>query len=343
MAISSVQALAIIRTVIESLHSLSNLDLLGEQVNKALAAHFPANAWLLLTQEASPGGHIIRSAVMNGRTQRKFHNTEIFVNGGLLKAAIDGNETIHVPAIQKDARFDKKHDVILGIEDTVENALLVPLVAGDKKSSCGLLALYDLQFVEDIEYHICFCETVGSAIASAIDYLQYIRDLKREALTDHLTGLHNRRALVSIVEREIEQCLRYDRDMSFALIDVDYFKSINDTDGHLHGDAVLVQLARILRKSVRRLDYVIRFAGDEFVILMPDTLEPQKGEVMRRLRENFEREKLPSSVEYSISIGSYSGSPQSLQHMFDKADKEMYKQKKERKSRARVATTHNAT
>ena len=281
------------------------------------------------------------SRTANGQARRKLQNIEITLTDGILQAALNSRNIVYAEDIRTDSRFGGKHDTLLGEDCVIGKSFIVPLYPCSGKRPLGLLALYDIQPMEQIDYYRCLLQSFATILAFTIERLKLVRDLKREALTDHLTGLHNRRSLVSIVDREIEQCLRYDRPISFVLIDVDNFKSINDTDGHLHGDAVLVNLAEILHKSVRRLDYVIRFAGDEFVVLMPDTSERQMSEIIYRIKENFGSQKLPATVKYAISIGSYSGSPQSLQHMFVKADKEMYKQKVAHKQKQTEVVRHS--
>lgn len=330
MGVSALEGLEFVRTTIRSLHKLDNLDLLGERVSSVLFESHHTDTWILLTKGADANSYIIHAAVAAGRALRELYNSEVLVSDGLLKEVIKMQRTLYTLDIRNDIRFNEHDDDIVGEEHVKGEALIVPLMVPDRTGAIGLLALYDVEFTADPPYYLSLYKALGSEIASVIDRLQTIRDLKRAVLTDPLTGLPNRRALVNIIERETEQCRRYNRPISFVLIDVDRFKSINDTDGHLHGDAVLIRIGNILRKSVRKLDYVMRFSGDEFLILMPDTSHSQQAEVVGRVLACFEREKLLASVEYSLSLGVYSGPPRSLQIMFNIADKEMYKQKAER-------------
>lgn len=335
MAMSEMAGLHNLTHVIKTLHTVDSLDLLGAQVNAALAEFCSTDTWLLLTKEKDDPSFVIRSAVIKGQTKRKLHNSQAQVSGGILGTVLDLKKTFYTVDIRSNAHFDESNDAILGSEHVKGGALFVPLSDPDKSDVIGVLALYGVEFSASSAHYIEMYKAIGSEISSVVSRLRSIRDLRRMALTDVLTLLPNRRALVSIVEREAERCRRYNRHISFVLIDVDNFKSINDTDGHLHGDAVLVRMADTLRKTVRKLDYVVRLAGDEFVILMPDTMEAQQIDVTTRMVERFERDKLPASTHYSISAGAYSGPPLSLQEMFDYADKEMYKHKVRKHKRSR--------
>lgn len=94
---------------------------------------------------------------------------------------------------------------------------------------------------------------------------------RRLSITDPLTGAYNRRYLMEQLPREIERAARYARQLSVIMCDVDFFKKINDTHGHLMGDEVLKWFAALLQKTVRACDWVARYGGEEFVIVLPET------------------------------------------------------------------------
>lgn len=100
---------------------------------------------------------------------------------------------------------------------------------------------------------------------------QLIKKLNHLSTTDGLTGLLNRRALIDLLQHEIDRAGRYDKDLSLILCDVDKFKSINDSYGHTAGDLALRAVAEALRTSLRKADIVGRYGGDEFMIIMPET------------------------------------------------------------------------
>ena len=113
-----------------------------------------------------------------------------------------------------------------------------------------------------------------SEIASAQERIRYHSlHLQRftELQADPLTGVGNRRALESVVEAQLGTLKRYGTPFSLAVVDIDHFKLLNDQRGHAHGDEALRDLAKSLTNSVRTVDVVARFGGDEFVLIMPQT------------------------------------------------------------------------
>jgi diguanylate cyclase (GGDEF)-like protein len=124
--------------------------------------------------------------------------------------------------------------------------------------------------------------------------------LAQLAVTDPLTGLHNRRSLYSQLEREFERSKRYKRPLSLLMMDIDHFKSINDSYGHQTGDRVLRLVADVLRATVRSADVAGRFGGEEFMILAPETGAETVGLLGERIR----------STVHAASVGAGEGVPQ---------------------------------
>ncbi|MGE0464047.1 MAG: diguanylate cyclase [Vicinamibacterales bacterium] len=111
-----------------------------------------------------------------------------------------------------------------------------------------------------------------------------LRQLREAALRDELTGLLNRRELQSLLQNEWLRAVRFKRPFSLGLADIDYFKRVNDTHGHLVGDQVIRHVGQVLETTLRRLDRVARFGGEEFAILMPETGRREAAIAMERVR-----------------------------------------------------------
>jgi diguanylate cyclase (GGDEF)-like protein len=147
------------------------------------------------------------------------------------------------------------------------------------------------------------------------------------AATDELTGCAVRRVFRQRVEEEIARSMRHDRSLSLMMIDVDQFKSVNDTYGHVVGDRVLAAVGAVLRADVRTFDMVGRLGGDEFAVVLPDTEPSAAVALAERIRRD-----LRGSVEVSVTISAgVSGLDRSLptvEQMFDDADFALYEVKR---------------
>lgn len=115
------------------------------------------------------------------------------------------------------------------------------------------------------------------------------RELRRTSLTDPLTGLLNRRSFFSLAERELAKHRRMQFEMSLIIVDIDFFKKINDTLGHSVGDSVLKSVAHAIKRATRSSDILCRYGGEEFIILLPGTSLQGAGKLAEKLREKIER------------------------------------------------------
>jgi len=154
------------------------------------------------------------------------------------------------------------------------------------------------------------------------------RRLEELATTDDLTGLANRRRFMEALNLEVERSRRYGSDLALVMIDIDGFKAINDTYGHVFGDRVLVEVAKTLQGEVRVTDLAARYGGDEFMVLMPETrVEEALGAVERMRKRIAERPvsngkmTLPISVSAGISAAEAdrTATPDTLVHLADEA------------------------
>ena len=161
-----------------------------------------------------------------------------------------------------------------------------------------------------------FADTVIKAAVAAIekahDFASIVSDRERlEHLASHdaLTGCLNRRALIEMLEREWDRSVRYSLVLTVLMIDLDHFKQVNDTQGHLAGDTVLRQIGDLLRREVRSVDTVGRYGGEEFVVILPETAPHGATIFAERVRQriqvmDFGTPERPTSVTVSIGVAS---------------------------------------
>jgi diguanylate cyclase (GGDEF)-like protein len=158
-----------------------------------------------------------------------------------------------------------------------------------------------------------------------------IKRLQDAAVIDPLTLCYNRRGLDEFIDRTIASTRRYGSDLSAVMFDLDNFKNINDTYGHQVGDQVLKALSRTVLTAIRKCDYLVRYGGEEFVLIMPETNLEQAVEVADRLRKTIEI----SAVRYGGTLVHVTASfgVASLKEGYDKnnllqdADRRLYEAK----------------
>src|SRR3989454_564636 len=195
------------------------------------------------------------------------------------------------------------------------------------------LSRADAQFAETV------IKTAVSAIEKAYDFESAVSDkqrLEKLASTDALTGLTNRRFLAEALTQELDRARRYNLALTILLADIDRFKSINDTRGHIAGDSVLRQVGELLRREARSVDIVARYGGEEFVIVMPETAPHGAAIFAERLRRRFMARDFadpgedPLHLTVSIGLASF---PDDRVHSADSfislADQALYRAKNE--------------
>jgi len=177
-------------------------------------------------------------------------------------------------------------------------------------------------------------ETLVGHTALSINNATMMEQVERLAITDGLTGVYNRRYFNSRLETELQRSQRFAHPVSLIILDIDYFKVANDVLGHLGGDAVLKQLAALLREKVRKVDIVARYGGEEFAIILPETSATNAAYVAEKIRswiEEFpftDQEKLPhKNITSSLGVACYPEHAQTLEELIHQADESLYRAK----------------
>ncbi len=168
--------------------------------------------------------------------------------------------------------------------------------------------------------------------------LQYHEEIYRLMTVDGLTQVHNKRYFDEMLDRELSRARRYDRSFCLILFDIDHFKQINDTFGHLAGDAVLRQLGTLVRTHVRRDDVVARIGGEEFGVITPEISMTGAMELARKLNtivdeSVFEFEGTRIDVTISLGVAQWMPEMQSTQAVVQVADDKLYEAKRAGRNR----------
>jgi diguanylate cyclase (GGDEF)-like protein len=156
----------------------------------------------------------------------------------------------------------------------------------------------------------------------------YINFLYKLATHDEKTGLYNSNFFNTILEMEIEKVKRTQKNFSLFLIDIDFFKRINDSYGHIKADELMLVLVRVLRKQLRKSDVISRFGGEEFFILLPETNLEKAKLITSRLRDAIKEDKILKKHNLTVSGGlTHYKKSDTLKSLEERADKAMYKAK----------------
>lgn len=226
---------------------------------------------------------------------------------------------------------------LLGIVYVVaRTAVLAPLrslLSATERATAGDLAVDILSGREETRRTGVRNEIVRfeKAFDDMVRVLRQNRDeLRNLAIRDSLTGLHNRRYFEEIVQRELAQVERYGNPFAVAVIDVNGLRDVNNRFGHLAGDKLLLRTAEFLKHSVRASDEVMRWGGDEFLILMPHTNAAQAGLVAARLKAaRAEHNARATGVPLGFSIGVSAWEPgRDVESILREADNRMYEEKR---------------
>lgn len=166
---------------------------------------------------------------------------------------------------------------------------------------------------------------------------------ERLAMIDELTGVYNRRRFTDVLRREWATSRRYQHPLALMLVDVDRFKSVNDSHGHGAGDELLKRIANILSSRVREVDVCARYGGDEFALLLPHTTAEGAVVVAERVREKLRQDRASwhgEAARVSFSIGVASTEDETLRtpdELIEAADRALYEVKREGRDRVQVA------
>jgi diguanylate cyclase (GGDEF)-like protein len=216
--------------------------------------------------------------------------------------------------------------------------MVIPLRARGRLMGAFRIACRARHAFEPEDFHML--ERCADLTAVAVENQRLLLRTRRLSETDGLTGVINHRHFVELLRQEVERSRRSGRPLSLVMIDIDDFKSINDTHGHPAGDAVLRHVAQVLAGLLRRTDVVARYGGEEFVAMLPEagpepaasTAETMRAEVERRACTSDTLERT-LAVRISLGVASLPDDAGSVAELIAAADRGLYRAKREGKNR----------
>jgi diguanylate cyclase (GGDEF)-like protein/putative nucleotidyltransferase with HDIG domain len=220
---------------------------------------------------------------------------------------------------------------------TLQSALVCPLLFNDR--FIGTLAVYHVDPAFYRDDHRRLLDRVSEQAAAVINNSIVFEQTRDDSLTDPLTGLPNTRFLFMHLTRDLARAERLQSEVSLMVMDLDNFKDINDTYGHHVGDRALCEVARILRAGIRPYDICVRYAGDEFIIVLSgcgaDEAEHKRKELQQAIDEVYFEVRAGRRIRLGVSIGTaiFPHDGDSYEALLATADSRMYQDKAARKSR----------
>ncbi len=313
------------------------LDTIFENIMEIIGSYFNPRNWSLLLAEEETERLYFK--LVKGVDSNKLKDVYLVPGEGIAGWVYKNKHFVIINDPENDARFSKKVDDILGF--TTSSIIAVPIVNG-KNMPIGVIELINKihkssgipeKFTEN---DMKILNTIASFTGIAIENAFLYEKIKKLAHIDPLSGIYNRHYFNETLEKEIELAKKHGYSVCVIMMDIDGFKQINDTQGHLVGDKAISESAKLLEKCIRPSDTLARFGGDEFVIFMPNaTIEDGKA-VTEKIQNNIEEwnnnPTIPN-VALSLSCGVYASDLNHADELIKKADEDLYICKKAKKKK----------
>jgi two-component system cell cycle response regulator len=339
------------RKLVDILHEVTGdiaahevYHVLARRVARALAV---SHCSVVLARAGDARG-VVASAFENPKLQNAAVEVDDYPE---LRQALDSDEPVLIEDLASHALYAGRRPLGLdGVEIPVRSAIALPFSIEGGQTGVFLLRRTREQPPLTPE-DVAFADAVIGAAVAAVQRAQVIETtradnvrLEQLATTDPLTQLLNRRALTERLRAEMERALRADGTVALLMLDLDHFKRVNDSHGHLVGDAVLREVAELLISEVRLGDLVGRFGGEEFLVVLPDTDDDGASAFAERIREAVDanafagREGAPAlHMTASIGVATFPAALiESVEDLFARADAALYRAKADGRNRVRA-------
>lgn len=318
------QELAIFHDVAKALTSSLDLDSILQTIMEKMAEYFRPDTWSLLMIDHERDEMYFAIAV--GTAAEALKNVRLKVGEGVAGYVAQHGERVIVPDVYSDPRFAKRIDEMTRWQ--TRSVVCFPLRSGSRVLGVIQLVNVDMDHFGDQE--IYFLQSLCDYAAIAIENARAVEKIQELTITDDCTGLFNARHLYKTLETEVYRSARFGYEFTVLFIDLDHFKYVNDTHGHLIGSKLLAEVGYLVKAHLRLIDYAFRYGGDEFVVLLPQTGKDAGLVVAKRLRDNLRAglfcrdEGLNLNVRASIGLATYPQDAKTPHDIIRQADEMMY-------------------
>ena len=318
------QELMIFHDVAKTLTSSLDLDSILQTIMEKMAEYFRPDTWsLLMVDEARDELYF---AIAVGDKAEALKDVRLKVGEGIAGWVAKNGEARIVPDVRNDPVFASRVDETTHWE--TRSVICVPLRS--KLRVLGVIQLVNVEMSKFTQPELFFLQALCDYAAIAIENARWVEKIQELTITDDCTGLYNARHLYKTLETEVYRSSRFGYEFSILFIDLDHFKAVNDTHGHLIGSKLLAEIGYLIKAQLRLIDFAFRYGGDEFVVLLPQTSKDQALVVAKRLREalrdsTFCRDEgLNLNIRASIGLATYPHDARTAHDVIRQADGMMY-------------------
>jgi diguanylate cyclase (GGDEF)-like protein len=318
------QELAIFHDVAKALTSSLDLDSILQTIMDKMAEYFRPDTWSLLMVDEEHGDLYFAIAV--GDKAEALKDIRLKLGEGIAGWVAKYGEPLVLADVEADPRFARRVDEATNM--VTHSIVCFPLRS--RLRVLGVIQLVNVDLTQFGEQEIFFLQSLCDYAAIAIENARWVERIQELTITDDCTGLYNARHLYKTLETEVYRSSRFGYEFSLLFIDLDHFKSVNDTHGHLIGSKLLAEIGYLIKAQLRLIDFAFRYGGDEFVVLLPQTSKDSALVVAKRLRDGFrsstfiQDENLNLSVRASIGLATYPHDARTAHDLIRQADGMMY-------------------
>src|ERR1700739_359648 len=331
------QELLIFHDVAKALTSSLDLDSILQTIMEKMAEYFRPDTWSLLMVDEEHNELYFAIAV--GDAAEALKDVRLKVGEGIAGWVAKNGEQLIVPDVYTDPRFAKRIDEVTQWE--TRSIICVPL--NSKHRVLGVIQLVNVDMKGFGDQEIFFLQSLCDYAAIAIENSRAVEKIQELTITDDCTGLYNARHLYKTLEAEVYRSARFGYEFSVIFLDLDHFKNVNDTYGHLVGSKLLQEMGFKIKSQLRLIDYAFRYGGDEFVILLPQTDKHSALVVAKRIQEMMRKTVflagggLNLNVRCSMGLATYPEDAKSSHEIIRQADEMMYMVKNSSRDNIAVA------
>jgi diguanylate cyclase (GGDEF)-like protein len=266
----------------KALVSAYDMETLLSAILGRIKAIMPARNWSLLLID--PQTQELYFAVVVGLAPEAVKDIRLKPGEGIAGTVAQTGKPIFIPDVDQDPRFSARVDATTGFD--TRSVIALPLVVRGE-----VIGVFEVVNVEDEKFfrekYLPHLAILADYVAIAVDNVRNLQKLEARTFIDEVTGFYNTRYLIHELDRLIPQQRDQGEPFSVVFLDLDNFKAVVDRYGHLQGTRVLAQVARVIHGVVGSDDSLVRYGGDEFIILMPRRSQPDALEIIRRLRRTL--------------------------------------------------------